>query len=113
MVPRPSTRPLCEVRTQRYESRLPRFLNPQDEDLTHSLRKLLRTTRGQVTVALEVGVLVCMLPFLVIDATMAGVYRQLWIDPWRILSTITYVNQVGGGAAACFPRALGGGQSVM
>lgn len=71
-------------------------LPSQDEDLSHSLIDLLHTTRGRVTVGFEIGVLLCMLPFLVIDITMASIYRLQWIcDPWHILSTLTYVNQVG------------------
>ncbi|KAL6769110.1 TRP11C [Auxenochlorella protothecoides x Auxenochlorella symbiontica] len=67
----------------------------QGEDLSHSLMELLHTARGCVTVGLEIGVLLCMLPFLAIDMTMASIYRLQWIcDPWHILSTLTYINQV-------------------
>lgn len=66
------------------------------EDLTYSLRSLLDTRRGQVTVALEIGALVCMLPFVLVDLTMLVVYKLQSVDLWFILGTITYAIQVRG-----------------
>ncbi|KAK2080181.1 hypothetical protein QBZ16_000034 [Prototheca wickerhamii] len=66
----------------------------QGEDLTYSLRSLLDTRRGQVTVALEIGALVCMLPFVLVDLTMLVVYKLQSVDLWFILGTITYAIQI-------------------
>ena len=46
--------------------------------------------------ALEIGALICMLPFILVDLTMLVVYKLQSVDLWFILGTITYAIQVRG-----------------
>lgn len=75
----------------------------QDEDLSHSLRQLLSTRRGRITVAAELLALAGMAPFLLLEASTIFAYGMAqWLDVWNALDLFTYAAQVGqgGGVAA-------------
>jgi hypothetical protein len=72
----------------------------QDEDLSHSLRQLLASRRGRITVAAELLALVGMAPFLLLEGgTMFAYGPAQWLDAWNALDLFTYAAQVWPAAA--------------
>lgn len=71
------------------------LIKTQVEDTPLSLPQLLRTGRGQLTVAAELAGLAAMLPFLWIELCTFAVYGVAWLaDAWRLLGLATYALQV-------------------
>lgn len=67
----------------------------QDEDPALSLRALLATARGRATVALELGTLAFVAPFLVLEyGTLAAYGWRGWMNVWNALDVSTYGLQV-------------------
>ncbi|PRW33312.1 transient receptor potential channel [Chlorella sorokiniana] len=76
----------------------------QDEDLSLSLRDLLKDGRGRVTVAFELLALVGMAPFLMLELGTIPAYGiAAWFDIWNGLDVLTYFLQ-----ARCEGRWLSG-----
>ncbi|KAL4440087.1 hypothetical protein ABPG75_003088 [Micractinium tetrahymenae] len=66
----------------------------QDEDLSLSLRQLLASSRGRLTVAAELLALVGMAPFLLLELGTLPAYGVGWVDMWNALDTSTYFIQI-------------------
>lgn len=74
---------------------LPRPGPTQDEDTTLSFWQLIKSTRGRVTVAMDILSLVGMAPFLVIEsATFTHYGFWGWASLWNVLDVATYALQV-------------------
>ena len=68
---------------------------PQDENDSLSLRELVSTTRGIVTVAMEATALLGMSPFLYIEACTVIEYGpRRWLSIWNLMDLATYFLQV-------------------
>jgi Ion transport protein len=67
----------------------------QDEDATLSLRELLETPRGKLTVACDFLSLVGMTPFVLIEISTIYAYGITgWATAWNILDVLTYFLQI-------------------
>ncbi|KAH7624970.1 hypothetical protein Ndes2526B_g00345 [Nannochloris sp. 'desiccata'] len=67
----------------------------QDEESSLSLRELLQTPRGRLTVACDFLSLIGMTPFVLIEiSTIAAYGIKGWATAWNILDTLTYFLQI-------------------
>lgn len=67
----------------------------QDEDVSMSLGQVLQTTAGKVAVCSNIGAVVGMVPFLVIERESLISYGlRRWISAWNFLDTATYCIQI-------------------
>ena len=67
----------------------------QDEDPTFSLRELLQTSRGKITVACDIISLLAMIPFVAIEVSTVIAYGiHGWATYWNILDMATYFLQI-------------------
>eukprot|EP00879_Flechtneria_rotunda_P016529 GHRR01017298.1.p1 GENE.GHRR01017298.1~~GHRR01017298.1.p1 ORF type:complete len:419 (+),score=119.78 GHRR01017298.1:343-1599(+) len=66
----------------------------QDEDLSMSLRQLVSTPTGIVTVVCECLALVAMTPFFIIELGSVKAYARGWLSVWNALDVVTYSFQI-------------------
>ncbi|KAI3431652.1 hypothetical protein D9Q98_004699 [Chlorella vulgaris] len=67
----------------------------QDEDTHLSLRELLATSRGRITVACDAVALLAMTPFVIIEVSTMVAYGLLgWATVWNVLDACTYIVQI-------------------